>query len=581
MEWQLITLTVNDGTATTQTTFQVTVNTVNDLPTITSIANQTINENNSTGVLAFTVGDVETPLATLSVTGSSNNTSLIPNANIALAGSGGNRTVNVTPLANQNGTATITLTVNDGTATAQTTFQVTVNAINDLPTITAISNQTINENTSTGALAFTVTDAETPLPTLGVTGSSNNTSLVPNANIIVLAGSGGNRTVNVTPLANQGGTAIITLVVNDGTATAHTTFQVTVNAVNDLPTISSIANQTINEDNSTGALAFTVSDAETPLATPAVTGSSNNTSLIPNANIALAGSGGNRTVNVTPLANQNGIATITLIVNDGTATAQTTFQVTVNAINDLPTITSIANQTINENNSTGALAFTVSDVETPLASLGVTGSSNNTSLIPNGNIVLAGSGGNRTVNVTPLANQGGTATITLIVNDGTATAQTTFQVTVNSVNDPPTITSIANQTIPEDSQTGPLAFTIGDAETPIADLTLTPTSSNLGLVPNNQVLLVGAGSMRNVNVIPVINQIGQTTITLELSDGLLSSTTSFNVMVTALDDPPTITPIGDQVINEDSQTGVIAFMVGDLETLLRTLRSQVHQATRR
>ena len=97
-------------------------------------------------------------------------------------------------------------------------------------------------------------------------------------------------------------------------------------------------------------------------------------------------------------------------------------------------------------------------------------------------------------------------------------------------------------------------------------LTLTPTSSNLGLVPNNQVVLGGAGSMRNVNVIPVINQIGQTTITLELSDGSLSSITSFNVMVTALDDPPTITPIGDQVINEDSQTGVIAFTVDDLET---------------
>ena len=349
------------------------------------------------------------------------------------------------------------------------------------------------------------------------------------------------------------------------TMTSRNTFVLTVNAAaNTPPTITTIINQIIDEDNSTGALSFTVGDAETPLESLDVTGSSNNTLVIPNGNIVLGGIGENRFVNVTPLANQSGTATITLTVNKGTASVQTTFQVTVNAINDLPTITSIANQTINENNSTGALAFTVSDVETP--SPAVTGSSSNTSLIPNGNIVLAGSEGNRTVNVTPLANQGGTATITLIVNDGTATAQTTFQVTVNLVNNPPTITSIANQTIPEDSQTGPLAFTIGDAETPIADLTLTPTSSNLGLVPNNQVLLVGAGSMRNVNVIPVINQIGQTTITLELSDGLLSSTTSFNVMVTALDDPPTITPIVDQVINEDSQTGVIAFMVGDLET---------------
>ena len=213
----------------------------------------------------------------------------------------GNRTVNVTPLANQSGIATITLAVNDGTATAQTTFQVTVNAINDLPTISSIANQTmsianqtINEDNSTAALAFTVTDVETPLATLAVTGSSNNTSLIPNGNIIVVAGSGGNRTVNITPLANQSGMATITLTVNDGTATAQTTFQVTVNAINDLPTISPIANQTINEDNSTGALAFTVTDVETPLATLAVTGSSNITSLIPNGNIiVLAGSGAN------------------------------------------------------------------------------------------------------------------------------------------------------------------------------------------------------------------------------------------------------------------------------------------------
>ncbi len=61
MEWQPLRLLLDDGTATAQTTFQVTVNAVNDLPTISSIANQTINEDNSTGALAFTVSDVETP----------------------------------------------------------------------------------------------------------------------------------------------------------------------------------------------------------------------------------------------------------------------------------------------------------------------------------------------------------------------------------------------------------------------------------------------------------------------------------------------------------------------------------------
>ncbi len=156
----------------------------------------------------------------------------------------------------------------------------------------------------------------------------------------------------------------------------------------------------------------------------------------------------NRTVNVTPLANQGGTATITLTVNDGTATAQTTFQVTVNAVNDLPTITSIADQTINANSSTGVLAFTVGDVETPVATLAVTGTSDNTTLVPNVNINLQGSGASRTVQVTPAPGQTGTANITITVDDGSDDVQETFVLTVNSVaNTPPTITSIVNQTI--------------------------------------------------------------------------------------------------------------------------------------
>jgi hypothetical protein len=60
---------------------------------------------------------------------------------------------------------------------------------------------------------------------------------------------------------------------------------------------------------------------------------------------------------------------ITLIVSDGTLTAQTSFNVNVSAVNDDPTITAIAEQVIDENTSTGALAFTIGDVETPVGSL--------------------------------------------------------------------------------------------------------------------------------------------------------------------------------------------------------------------
>src|SRR5207245_4885122 len=118
----------------------------------------------------------------------------------------------------------------------------------------------------------------------------------------------------------------------------------------------------------------------------------------------------------------------------------------------------ITNQTISATSSTGPLAFTVSDAQTPLTSLTVSASSSNPTLVPNANIVLGGSGGNRTVTVTPASSQVGTATITLTVSDGCLSASTSFTLTVNAPSTPPTLSSIANQTISAGSSTGPLAF---------------------------------------------------------------------------------------------------------------------------
>jgi hypothetical protein len=95
-------------------TASLTINPVNDAPTISDIANRTIHANSTTGPVAFTVGDVEDEPSTLSVSGVSSNTTLVPNANIVFGGAGANRTVTVTPAANKSGSATITVTVTDG-----------------------------------------------------------------------------------------------------------------------------------------------------------------------------------------------------------------------------------------------------------------------------------------------------------------------------------------------------------------------------------------------------------------------------------------------------------------------------------
>jgi hypothetical protein len=100
--------------------------TANTPPTITDIANQSIGVNNATGTIAFTIGDAETAASSLALTKSSSNTTLVPLANIVFGGSDASRTVIVTPAANQTGTATITVTVSDGTLTASDTFSVSV-----------------------------------------------------------------------------------------------------------------------------------------------------------------------------------------------------------------------------------------------------------------------------------------------------------------------------------------------------------------------------------------------------------------------------------------------------------------------
>src|SRR5205814_9722359 len=77
-------------------TAPITVNAVNDLPTITDIVNQTVNEDTATAALPFTIGDVETAATALSVTTSSSNLTLVPAANMVVGGAGASRTVTVT-----------------------------------------------------------------------------------------------------------------------------------------------------------------------------------------------------------------------------------------------------------------------------------------------------------------------------------------------------------------------------------------------------------------------------------------------------------------------------------------------------
>ena len=100
---------------------------VNAAPTISSFADQTIDEGTETTPMSFTIGDAETAAGALTVSVSSSNGSIVPDSAIELTGSGAARTLMIFPAAEQSGTATITVAVRDaGGAQASSKFELTV-----------------------------------------------------------------------------------------------------------------------------------------------------------------------------------------------------------------------------------------------------------------------------------------------------------------------------------------------------------------------------------------------------------------------------------------------------------------------
>ena len=93
----------------------------------------------------------------------------------------------------------------------------------------------------------------------------------------------------------------------------------------------------------------------------------------------------------------------------------------------------------------GGEAWPLTSLETAASSLTVSASSDNTTLVKTAGVVFGGSGANRTVTVTPVAGQTGTANITVTVTDGSsATASRTFALTVRPKPVSPTNLHIAS-----------------------------------------------------------------------------------------------------------------------------------------
>ncbi|PYI56511.1 Ig-like domain-containing protein [Paenibacillus flagellatus] len=315
-------------------------------PTIHAPSDLTIDENGSTGPLSFTVGDANTAAGELLVRASSDNPDLLPESGIVLSTvSGGNRTIDVTPAAGQDGTVTVTLTVYSLTSESSDSFTVTVN---DIPELSPIADQEIATDGSTGELAFTVSDKTTPAALLQVSGTSSNPTLVPDANI-VFGGSGANRTVTVTPAAGKYGTATVTIAVDDERqARASRSFTVSVGNAKPVASSGSLA---VTEDTpKTGMLNATDANGDA-LIYSIVTQGTKGTAVVTNPATG--------EFLYTPNADANGTDSFTFKANDGVADSITaTVTVTIAPVNDAPVAAGAVYSTTGSYPLTGALTAT-------------------------------------------------------------------------------------------------------------------------------------------------------------------------------------------------------------------------------
>jgi hypothetical protein len=200
--------------------------------------------------------------------------------------------------------------------------------------------------------------------------------------------------------------------------------------------------------------------------------------------------------------------------------------------NTPPYVSSISNQTIRVTQSTGPLSFTVLDAEDPATNLTINATSSIPSVIPPANVTLSGSGATRTVTVNAGA-QAGSSAITIWVTDtGAKSNSTIFSVTVLPANIAPAISVIPPTNCLMDVGTPPIAFTIGDPETPATSLTVSGASANPALLPNANIVFGGSDSNRTVTLTPAPGQIGVAPITLKVSDGTNMANSSFALMVT-------------------------------------------------
>ncbi|HCG6960804.1 TPA: tandem-95 repeat protein [Vibrio parahaemolyticus] len=524
-----ITYTVTDGALTDQAKVTVTVNPVNDAPTIKVDAVESITEDAvsiDTVVATLTVRDTDTPedQLTVSLENNSNGYFVLVGNEVQLTQAGvdavNNDELNLKYL-------TISASVSDGVnPTANGSDSLIVNRVNDAPTVeNAIADQVLAEDFD----AYTIDLNEV----FKDTDSSLEFSVSGNNSIQIALVNG---VATITPTADWNGKETITFTAKDPSGeSVSQTVDFTVapvadivadkaTVVEDTPTIIKVlGNDTFEGDGKVVSL-----DA-------------NNGPVNGSVSVNPDGS-----VTYTPNDNYHGIDSFTYIVTSGGVSESTTVNVDVTPVNDAP----VARDDIATTQEDTAVTIDVlpndSDVDGDKLSIESASvpKEQGTVEVVNGKLVF-----------TPAENFNGDAGITYTVTDGQLTDEAKVTVTVNPVNDAPTIKVDAVESITEDAvsiDTVVAALTVRDTDTPEDQLAVSLENNSNGyfVLVGNEVKLTQAG-------VDAVNNdelnLKDLTISASVSDGVNpTASDSDSLIVNRVNDAPTVeNAIADQVLSED------------------------------
>jgi VCBS repeat-containing protein len=290
-------------------------------------------------------------------------------------------TFTFTPDQDINGTAGFKFVANDGTTdSTPVSVLIAVSAVNDAPVANGQSASTDEDSVLSGHLAATDVEGDSLTYAL-VEGSATHGSVMVNAD----------GSFTFTPDKDFNGSAQFRYTANDGTTTSEAaTVTITVKSVNDAPTANGQRLSTAEDTVLSGQL--TASDVEGGALTyRLVEGSAIHGSVTVNPDGSFT---------FTPDQDFNGTAGFKFVANDGTTdSTPVSVVITVNAVNDLPTITAPASAKTSENADLVFHGITVADVDAGDGEVTVTLSADHGTLSLDGTDGLGGLTGNNSATV--------------------------------------------------------------------------------------------------------------------------------------------------------------------------------------